>query len=897
MKKALWLFMGWSTFAIVCAITTALFGTYLYLNPSLPDVENIREIELQVPLRVFSADGKLIGEFGEKRRDPVTFEETPNILISAVLSAEDDGFYSHQGVDITGLLRAVSQLVLSGSIQSGGSTITMQVARNFFLSRNQTFSRKFNEILLALKIEQELSKEEILTLYLNKIYLGNRAYGVKTAAKVYYGKELSEITLAQAAMIAGLPKAPSSYNPIANPSRALIRRNWILGRMQSLNKISDEEYELAINEPMSASYHGQQLDLYAPYVAEIAREKALSLFGEQAYTGGYNVYTTIDSKLQEAGQRAVVNGLLAYTERHGYRGAELRLDTNLLLPLNPQQQAAVTEETREAEDETNSDANTTLSDKANSKIIINGSSLGEVNLLPWLETLNTIPSYGKLKPAAIIDIQDKSFTAIFASGETATVEWKNGLNKAGKYVNENFYSPVPKSAKKIVQLGDVVRLFAIEEKASLQNSNKSKESKESKESNEHNENLAETNSAEIEPKKPQWQFSQAPKAQASLVAIAPNNGAIKTIVGGFDFNQTSFNRATQAKRLPGSNFKPFVYSIGLEHGLTAASIFNDAPIVVENNQLESAWRPENASGKFYGPTRLRKALYFSRNLVSIRLLRNIGIDTAIEGMGRFGIKGKELPKNLSMVLGTYVMTPLEVATGYSVFANNGHKVEPFLVDRISNSQDEIVFQETPLTVVTRDTSAQNDNIQESISDTLTDIAKTQDTTTEPLTQKPAPRVMDERVTYIMNSMLRDVVKRGTAKKAQVLGRSDIGGKTGTTNGPTDAWFSGYNPHLVATAWLGFDDNSKIGRREYGGTAALPIWIEFMETALKSIPDTLPSQPDGVVTVRINQDTGKLTLPDDPNGIDEIFLEENVPTELPESLQTGGEASVKPVDIF
>ncbi|MFT6102423.1 MAG: penicillin-binding protein 1A [Candidatus Endobugula sp.] len=877
MKKALLPFLGWSTLTFICATTAALLGTYLYLNPSLPDVDSLKEIELQVPLRVFSADNKLIGEFGEKRRDPVTFEETPKTLIDAVLSAEDDGFYSHQGVDITGLLRAVSQLAISGSIQSGGSTITMQVARNFFLSRNQTFSRKFNEILLALKIEQELSKEEILTLYLNKIYLGNRAYGVKTAAKVYYGKKLADLSLAQVAMIAGLPKAPSSYNPIANPSRALIRRNWILGRMQRLNKISSEQYDAAINEPVSANYHGQQLDLYAPYVAEIAREKALELFGDKAYTGGYNVYTTVDSRLQEAGQHAVVNGLLAYTKRHGYRGPEKRLDTTTLLPLNTNNAT----NDKQATDATN----------INNDIILNGIHLGEVNLLPWLDTLGSIPSYGKLIPAAVISVQDKSFTAILASGDTATIEWQDGLNKAGKYVNENFSSPVPNSAKKIVQLGDVVRIFqkdiASPDIATPDDTPDTPP----------NTDLGDGNEDE---KRIRWELSQIPAIQGALTAIDPNNGAIKTVVGGFDFVQTSFNRATQAKRLPGSNFKPFVYSVGLEHGLTAASIFNDAPIVVESGELESAWRPENASGKFYGPTRLRKALYLSRNLVSIRLLRNIGIDTAIEGVGRFGIDGSKLPKNLSMILGTYVMTPLEVATGYSVFANSGYKVNPFLVERITDSQEEVLFQEAPLTV----TKAGTDTIPAPTapSSVLANFAInsaspiTEDNPDAPTT-KAAPRVMDERVAYIMNSILRDVVQRGTAKRAKKLGRTDIGGKTGTTNGPTDAWFSGFNSHLVATAWVGFDDNRKIGRREYGGTAALPIWVEFMETALKDIPNTLPPQPEGVVTVRINPETGKLTMPDDPNGIDEMFLEENVPTELPEIIEVGEEASLKPVDIF
>ncbi len=853
MKKALLLFAGWSLLASIFGSIAVLSGTYLYLNPSLPDVETLKEIELQVPLRVFSADGKLIGEFGEKRRDPITFEEVPQTLIDAILSAEDDGFYSHQGVDIKGLLRAVSQLVLSGSIQSGGSTITMQVARNFFLTRNQTFSRKFNEILLAIKIEQELTKEEILTLYLNKIYLGNRAYGVKAASQVYYGKPVNELTIAQIAMISGLPKAPSTFNPIINPSRALVRRNWIIGRMLSLGKIDQTEHDAAITEPVSASYHGQKLDLYAPYVAEMARDTALSLFGESAYTRGYNIYTTVDSRLQAAGQQAIVNGLLAYTQRHGYRGPERRLDLNMLtaLPTNNNE---------------NGDENST----PNTATVVAPSKqppsgVGNVNLLPWITELKQIPNYGDLHAAAVISIEKKAFTAILASGEAITIGWKNGLSTTRAYVNENFSSPPSNTASKIVKLGDVVRVIKKEDG--------------------------------------QWTFSQVPKVQGALTALDPNNGAIKTIVGGFDFNHSSFNRAYQAKRLPGSNFKPFVYSIALENQLTAASIFNDAPIVVEE------WRPENSGGKFYGPTRLRKALYLSRNLVSIRLLRTIGIETAINGLGRFGIEKDTLARDLSIALGTHVMTPLEVATGYTVFANNGHKVNPFIIDHITDSQNTVIFQENPLTVTPQTNTT-------AISTDFTEIQSIIDANNQQEfhhglpTPNPddigvkvnkntpaAPRVMDERVAYIMNSILRDVVERGTAKKAKQLQRKDIGGKTGTTNGPTDAWFSGYNQHLVATAWVGFDNNSKIGKREYGGTAALPIWIEFMRAALDNTSDELPPQPNGIVTARIDPETGEITTPDNPSGIDEMFLEENVPEVAINSLETSTENNVIPEDIF
>jgi penicillin-binding protein 1A len=862
LKKALFIFVGWSLLASFCGVLAVLSGTYLYLNPSLPDVETLKEIEFQIPLRVFSADDKLIGEFGEKRRDPVTFEEIPQLLIDAILSAEDDGFYSHQGVDITGLLRAVSELALSGSIQSGGSTITMQVARNFFLSRNQTFSRKFNEILLAIKIEQELNKQDILTLYLNKIYLGNRAYGIKAAAKVYYGKPLMELSLAQLAMIAGLPKAPSTFNPIINPSRALVRRDYILRRMLSLEKITKEEHRNAISEPVSAIYHGQQLDLYAPYAAEMAREKAVGLLGEKAYTGGYIINTTVDSRLQAAGQRAIVNGLLAYTERHGYRGPEQQLDLNLLTPLA-----------------SNEDAKPS----ANDSIALKSSQLGEVNLMPWVKALEKIPSFGGLRPAAVIKIEDRAFTAILDSGQPITIEWENGLNKAGAYVNENFSSPTPKTANKIVKLGDVVRVYQ----------------KQLPTENSESDTSAQTNP---------WHFSQIPRIQGALTALNPKNGAIKTIIGGFDFNHTAFNRAYQAKRLPGSNFKPFIYSVGLENGLSAATIFNDAPIVIEDSQLESTWRPENSSGKFYGPTRLRKALYLSRNLVSIRLLRTIGIDAAIKGVTRFSIDSNTLPRDLSLALGTYVMTPLEIATGYSVFANNGYKVKPFLVARITDNQGDTVFEENPWTVMEEEQQPPQQYLSQTTSNTAPTIkpllpispsiiAGTGASIEDSSALRRAPRVMDERIAFIMNSILRDVVARGTAKKAQQLKRSDIGGKTGTTNGPTDAWFSGFNQHLVATAWVGFDNNNNIGKREYGGTAALPIWMDFMKVALKGIPDTIPPQPNGIVTVRINPETGELTNPNNPDGIDEMFLEENVPTEIIENADLGTETNTRPEDIF
>jgi len=824
-KKTLLNFALWSSLVLFCGMAATFAGIFLYLSPGLPNVSALREIEFQTPLRVFSSDGKLMGEFGEKRRDPIDIADIPTPLINAVLAAEDDRFYYHSGVSIKSLLRAASQLLTSGHIKTGGSTITMQVARNFFLTRAQTFSRKFNEILLALKIEQELSKQEILELYFNKIYFGNRAYGVSAAAQVYYGKHVNELSLSQITMIAGLPKAPSSFNPIANPARALIRRNWILGRMKQLGHISQEELDDAIKQPISATYHGQKLDINAPYVAEIARDKAVELFGDAAYTDGYKIITSIDSRLQKKAQQALIKGLSDYDQRHGYRGPEKQLDPAKLSALDTT--ATATEATTQ---------------------------LGSVNLIPWVDTLKRTPSYGGIEPAIVIGIVDnKHIQVLLKDTTTATVLWENGLKQAKRYINENVTGKSPKKPTDVVSIGDLIR-------------------------------VQKADSGELK-------FTQLPAAQGALVSINPNDGAIRALVGGFDFNQSSFNRVIQAKRQPGSNFKPFIYAVGLENGLSPASIFNDAPIVVEDRSLEDTWRPENSSGKFFGPTRLRKALYLSRNLISIRLLRYIGIQNAIKGIERFGIKNRNLPKDLSMALGSHIMTPLEVATGYSVFANNGYQIEPFLIEEIQTREGDIAFQAEPFVADSRKLeeapTSQLAATTADDSENNTDTEVTQITPAPPAPfhksprkTRPAPRVLDRRVTYIMNSILRDVITRGTASRAKTLNRNDLAGKTGTTNGPTDAWFSGFNQHLVTTTWVGFDNNKKLGRREYGGSAALPIWIDFMRTALDGVPETLPPQPNGIVTVRINPETGERAHPNDPNGIFEIFRAENAPDELP-----------------
>ncbi|MDN3637298.1 penicillin-binding protein 1A [Simiduia curdlanivorans] len=805
----------WLLLAGISATALSTGGLYLYLSPKLPSVEALRQIKFQTPLRIYSADGKLIGEFGEKRRSPIRYDQIPQAYIDAILAAEDDQFYKHHGVSIKGLLRAASQILQTGQIQGGGSTITMQVARNFFLTFDQTFLRKANEILLAIKIENELSKPEILELYVNKIYLGNRAYGIEAASQVYYGKSIDQLNLAQLAMIAGLPKAPSRYNPIANPPRATIRRNWILGRMLELGKINQAQYTEALNTPLSARFHELALDLSSPYVAEVARQQVIDFYGEDAYSDGLKVYTTIDTKLQETAQKAVVSGLLTYDSRHGYRGPEktIKLNDNISEP----------EERQKA----------------------------------YLEELNKIPVLGGLQPAIITEVFEQSATALLGDGNNITLEWEQGLASAQRYINEDRVGSPPTKASQILSEGDLVRLLPQSDQ--------------------------------------QWQLSQVPAAQSALVALNPEDGAIVSLVGGFDFRQSHFNRAVQAERQPGSSFKPFIYTAALESGFTPATLINDAPIVFEDASLEGTWRPENDSGQFLGPTRMRQALYQSRNLVSIRILRSMGIRPTIEKMARFGFDTGKLPRDLSLALGSHAVTPLQIATGYAVFANGGFRVEPYLVKSIADVKGDLIFEENPLVACRlcpeRLAHKQKEEVEteiettedeaETLDDLLAETAPSEPPAVDMTATKPvrlAKRILDERDAFIIDSMLRDVVKKGTGKKAMALGRDDLAGKTGTTNGPRDAWFSGYNHQLVATAWLGFDQNFNLGRREYGGSAALPVWIDFMSIALDGMPEAHRRQPDGIITVRIDPKTGKRAQPGSSGAIFEIFKVENAPEE-------------------
>jgi len=737
-----------------------------------------------------------MGEFGEMRRSPIRYEEIPERQLQAVLAAEDDRFLHHHGVDVTGLARAALELLSTGSIQSGGSTITMQVAKNYFLSRERTFIRKFNEILLALQIERELTKQQIMELYLNKIFLGYRAYGIAAAAQVYYGRTVDQLSLAEAAMLAGLPKAPSALNPLDNPERALVRRNWILGRMLELGYIGRDDYEEATAAPITARYHGPRAELRAEYAAEMARREMISRFGLDAYTDGYVVHTTIDSHLQIQAREAVFRGLLAYDARHGYRGPETRLS-----PLS-----------------------------------------ADAPLAEWATLLKGIPVVGGLEPAVVRAVGDRSIEVVDRKGNAITLEWDQGLSRARPFISQDYRGPSPKSAGEVAAPGDVVRLMRDEDR---------------------------------------WTFVQVPAAQAALVSIDASDGAIRAIVGGFDFRQSKFNRVTQANRQPGSNIKPFIYAAAMENGFTPATVINDAPIVFHDAGLEQIWRPENDSGKFYGPTSLRTGLVNSRNLVSIRLLQQLGIEKAVDYLAGLGFPRADLPTNLSLALGTLSATPLRLVSAYAVLANGGYRVEPYLIGDIDNVDGERVWQAAPALACME--CAAGDGRQARRFEEASSIEELlgETPTVTPADEKTlAPRVMDPRAAYMIDSILKDAIRYGTGRRALALKRDDVAGKTGTTNGPMDAWFSGYVGTVVTTAWLGFDQNRPLGRQEYGGSAALPIWIDYMREATQGMPTQVRPLPNGLVSVRIDPQTGLLATPGQSDARFELFPVENVPTVTP-----------------
>lgn len=788
--------------ALLVIVSVAVGGVIAVVLPQLPSMDALRDVRLQIPLRVYTSDRQLLAEFGEKRRSPVALSDVPDLFVKAFLAAEDQRFFEHPGVDFQALARAALRLIQTRAISQGASTITMQVARNFFLTPERTFKRKLTEILLALQMERELSKSEILELYLNKIFLGQRAYGIAAAAQVYFGKSVDQLDLAEMALIAGLPAGPSDLNPISNPEAATKRRAYVLERMLEQGFIDRAAYQAALTEPVPTRLFRPETQVEGAYLAEMVRAYMYAQYGDDAYTSGFNVITTPTARLQSAATLAVRSGLEEYDRRHGYRGPERHVSLS---------QQPTEEEIRDA--------------------------------------LSDVTTVGGLSAAVVVAVEEKRVRARTLDAGTVVIDWA-GLNWARPYVDANRRGPAPQRAADVAKVGDVIRVeFAT---------------------------ATPPDSSDAEPQGAAasagaWRLAQVPKAQSAMVAIDPADGSVQALVGGFDFTQSKFNRVTQALRQPGSSFKPFVYSAALEAGFTPASFINDAPIVFDAPGLDNAWRPENYTGRYYGPTRLREALAMSRNLVSIRVLRSIGIPFALDHVARFGFDRDRLPANLSLALGSGEVAPMELVAAYAVFANGGYRVEPYFIRRIERTGGELVWQPDPARVcIGCDGAAAVET--ESPSTSVEAGTKPQ---TVP--SSTAPRVIEADNAWLMTSMMQDVIRYGTAQRAKVLGRPDLSGKTGTTNDQKDAWFSGFNTHIVATAWVGFDQAATLGKEETGGRAALPIWINFMRAALQNVPESILRQPPGLITVRIDPATGLLARSGARDSILESFRPGDVPT--------------------
>ena len=798
----------WLGVTLIAGGVFGLSAIYLYLNPQIPTAESYRHVKLETPLRVFSQDGALVGEFGERRLIPVTLEQVPPQFLRAILDTEDKRFYEHGGIDFISLSNDIVQLLTNlltdGSLGPGASTITMQLARNVSFTLERRLLRKLKEMLLALKIERELTKDEILELYLNVVPFGKRAYGAEAAARTYYGKPLADLSLPQLAMLAGIPQAPTAGNPINGPERALRRRNLVLNRMHNQGSIDAAQYRAAVDTPITARVFSREIDVPAPYAAEWVRQQLIDQFPD-LYSGGYEVFTTLSGPLQAAATRALRKGLGDYDRRHGYRGPELRFDS--------------VEEAVDA-----------LADQ----IVV-----------------------ADLAPAAVVEVGDEQIIAALADGGRALVPFET-MRWARPYFNEDAMGARPKVPADAVRPGDIIRLQATDEG---------------------------------------WRFSQLPNIQGALVSIDPKTGGVLALEGGLDFAINQFNHALQAARQPGSGFKPFIYSAALDKGITPASVFMDAPLVFDAGNLETPYRPDNDNNQYNGPTRLREGLYRSINLVSMRVLLEVGTGWALDYVGRFGFDTDAFPHNTQLAIGggTMAVTPIEMAAAYAVFANGGHGVTPHIVQRVLDIDGNIVVESNYPRVCpdcdgeSAETSPREPASLEELIAGPSDAAF-----------QPAARVMDERNAFIMHSMLRDVIRRGTGRRALALNRDDLAGKTGTTNDAADTWFNGYNPDVVTTVWVGFPDHSPLGKREYGSTTPLPIWIDYMGVALNEREETYPVQPAGVLTMKIDPETGEVAPSGREDAVFEYFLTEHAPA--PRSgddihALPGLDRDIKPEDIF
>jgi penicillin-binding protein 1A len=800
------IFLRLARYALFLALGGALLGclalgiAYWLISPRLPSVQTLKDVQLQVPLRVLSADNKLMATFGETRRIPIDMSQVPDRLKYAVLSAEDADFYNHSGIDITGILRAVWLVTTTGSKHvAGGSTITQQVARQFFLSPEVTYTRKLSEIFLAFRIEGALSKDEILALYLNKSFFGNRAYGIAAAAEFYYGKTLDQLTQAECAMLASLPKFPSTGNPINNRPRALLRRAYVLGRMLDLGHIDKAGYDQAMAEPDQSFAHEPPIEVEASYVAELVRQQAIEKLGNEALNNGYVIHTTIDSSDQEAANQALRDSLVDYDTRHGYRGAEAHVE----LP------AAASPE----------------------------------DLIKLIDGYRT---FNGLVPGVVSQVGAEEALVQLGDGQIAALGL-SAMEWARPYLDDSRRGPAPKRVDSVLKAGDIVRVALDDEGA--------------------------------------WRLAQIPAVQGAMVGLDPDDGAIRALIGGFNFSRSKFNRATQSSRSAGSSFKPFIYSAAFDHGFTPASVVNDAPLVFPDvSRPNGLWTPSNDDGKFDGPIRLREALVHSKNLVSVRLLDAIGVHYAHEYVTRFGFSAQQVPENLSMALGTAAVSPLSMARGYAVIANGGFLIDPYFIAQIDDRDGKVIYRADPVRACRdcpqrqledqreRESAAQEPSRGFSAIATANASAAVPPNPAEP---RLAPRVIDARNAFLVTSLMRDVVRRGTGSGAMVLKRNDLAGKTGTTNEYRDAWFSGFNSRIVATAWVGFDDFSTLGSREFGAKSALPIWIGFMRAALRDMPEQPFDMPPGITTARIDRDSGLLAPAGDPDSMIEFFKTEDV----------------------
>ena len=823
----------WRTLIVIVGLTVStviagvagVIGAYYFVAPGLPAAQTIRDIPLQIPLRIFSRDGHLIEEIGQRRRILIEYDDVPQHVVDAFIAAEDQRFFVHPGIDYRGILRALSQLLLTGDVASGGSTLTQQLARSYFLSLEQTAERKFKEASLAVRIEQEFTKEQIMELFLNKMFFGQRAYGVAAAAQVYFNKPLADINVAEAATLAGVLPAPSRYNPVRSPVNAERRRGYVLGRMLDLDFISREEFDEAMAMPVESRLYGAAVELNAPYVAEMVRREMLSRYGEETYTAGFQVVTSLDSRLQKAANYALRNGLLEFTRRRGYRGPI----TNIALP----------------------------------------PELPGLEFAEWpAETLEVLDQYapGGLSVALVTQVNDNnSADIVFRDGTAATIPWR-GISWAKPFIDRETTGPAPETAAEVLAAGDVI--YVMPTSAGF------------------------------------WALAQVPEAQGALVSVDPNDAAITSLVGGFDFATTKFNRVTQAFRQPGSSFKPFIYSAALARGNTPATVVLDAPVVIDSSELEAVWRPINYSGRFYGPTRMREALVRSMNLVSVRLLLfETGIGNAVRHIAKFGFNDAALPRNGSLALGGGNATPLDMVQGYATIANGGYAVKPYVIDAIYAADGSTLYRADPAVVCEPCVAEPEDDYvpdptEELTLDEMADIALSYrpDASTEPElfadAHAAAPAVSKQNA-FLIQDMMRDVVKRGTGRRALVLGRRDLSGKTGTSNDRRDAWFGGFNRDLAAIVWIGYDDDLPLGPGEEGSRTALPVWIEFMREALRGVPEHQMPMPPGIVSVLIDKETGCPARAGQNNVTFEMFQQEHVPEcdnfeELPDIFNdTGG----------